>query len=109
MVLSEIKKAIKETVTNSTRDNTVKCKEKPSECLRQIMLDGFVIIGLYSLLTNIVDGESPDLDKIVGFLALWTAIMFLLKSLDIEQSDQFSRVAFWTIASKVFGILTVGQ
>ena len=54
-----------------------------------------------------IDGVVPDIDRIVGFLAIWTCIMFLLKALDVEQSDQFARVAFWTIATKVFGLLTV--
>lgn len=111
MVLQEltnlVPKAVKDAVTNSTKKNTEGCRDKPAECLRQILLDGVVIIGLYSFLTHIVDGVAPDFDKMAGFLALWTSIMFLLKSMDLEQSDQFSRVAFWTIANKVFGLLTV--
>lgn len=111
MVVNELKnlvpKVVKDAVGKSTKKNTEGCRDKPAKCLRQILLDGVIIIGLYSLLTHIVDGVAPDFDKMAGFLALWTSIMFLLKSLDLEQSDQFARVAFWTIATKVFGILTV--
>ena len=107
MALDDVSKLVKDTVTNSTKENTVKCKEKPMDCLRQIILDGVIICVLYSILTHMIDGVPPDIDRIFGFLAVWTAIMFLLKALDVEQSDQFARVAFWTIATKVFGILTV--
>lgn len=107
MVLDDLSKIVRETVMKSTKENTQKCKEKPVECLRQILLDGIVICILYSILTHMIDGVVPDIDRIFGFLAVWTCIMFLLKALDVEQSDQFARVAFWTIATKVFGILTV--
>lgn len=107
MVLEDVTKMVKDAIMKSSKDNTQKCKEKPVACLRQILLDGAVICILYSILTHMIDGVVPDIDRIVGFLAIWTCIMFLLKALDVEQSDQFARVAFWTIATKVFGLLTV--
>lgn len=106
-ILTDIRKTVKDAISNSTKKNTESCRERPARCLRQIILDGVVIIVLYSLLTHAIDGAAPDIDRMLGFLSLWTAIMFLLKSLDVDQSDQFARVAFWTIATKVFGILTV--
>lgn len=99
---------IKRAITQSTQNNTQKCKTKPLKCLRQIVFDGIVVVTLYSLLTRVVDHQVPNIDDMLGFLAMWTAVMFLLKNLDIDQADQFYRVAFFSIASKVFGILTVG-
>lgn len=109
MILEDISKAVKNAISGSTKENTQNCKQRPLRCLRQIVLDGVMVCILYSILAHMVDGVVPNFDKIFLFLALWTAIMFLLKSLDVEQSDQFSRVAFWTIATKVFGILTVAN
>lgn len=109
MGLEDVKNVVKRAVTQSTKDNTQKCKTKPLKCLRQIVLDGVIIVSLYSLLTRVVDNVMPNLDDMVGFLAIWTALMFLLKNLDIDNTDQFYRVAFFGIASKVFGILTVGS
>ena len=107
MVLEEVKKAVKNAVTQSTKENTTNCKKKPLKCLRQILFDGVIIVGLYSLLTRVVDGVTPNVDDMIGFLAMWTSIMFLLKNLDIDNAEQFYRVAFFSIATKVFGILTV--
>jgi hypothetical protein len=108
MVFEEVKKVVGNAVTQSTKENTQQCKKKPMKCLRQIVFDGIVIVVLYSLLTRVVDSVTPNIDDILGFLAMWTSIMFLLKNLDIDNADQFYRVAFFSIASKVFGILTVG-
>ena len=109
MGLEDVRKVVKNAVTQSTKENTQGCKQKPLKCLRQIVLDGLIIVGLYSLLTRIIDNVTPNIDDMVGFLAIWTAIMFLLKNLDIDNADQFYRVAFFSIATKVFGILTVGS
>lgn len=106
-MLGDIQKTVKDAISKSTKKNTEGCREKPGQCLRQIILDGIIIVALYSILTHAIDGVTPDLDKMLGFLSVWTAIIFLLKSLDVDQSDQFARVAFWTIATKIFGILTV--
>lgn len=109
MALENVKKVLKNAVTQSTKDNTQNCKTKPLKCLRQIVFDGVIIVSLYSLLTRVIDNVVPNIDDMIGFLAIWTAVMFLLKNLDIDNADQFYRVAFFSIATKVFGILTVGS
>jgi hypothetical protein len=108
MVLEEVEKVVKNTVIQSTKENTQDCKKKPLKCLRQIVFDGLIIVVLYSLLTRVVDKVMPNIDDMIGFLAIWTGVMFLLKNLDIDNAEQFYRVAFFSIATKVFGILTVG-
>lgn len=101
-----IVEGIQDIITSSSKKYTEDCRSHPEKCLRQVVIDALVIIGLFAFLTSFVDHQTPSVDQIITFLTVWTPILFLLKTMDLENTEQFGRVAMWTLATKVFTILT---
>jgi hypothetical protein len=100
--------ALSNMIQNSSKKHVDRCKRNPSRCLRQVVLEAVVVVGLFAMMTYIMDQQCPTLDQTATFLSIWIPVIFVLKLLDVENTEQFGRVAMWTVASKLFAILTAG-
>lgn len=93
-------------IHSSTDENTAKCKTDPGMCLWQCVIDATIFATLFSAASLVIDHRKPDLDSIFVFLSLWIPVLYLLKSMDLEYSDQLARVAGWSLAQKMFSALS---
>ena len=88
-----------------SQNNTRDCRKSPSRCLAQLTLDSALIAVLFTGLAWFLDTRVPTLDQGISFVAIFTAIGFLLKYLQVEYEEQLGRAAGFTLANKVLGLL----
>lgn len=88
-------------------DNDTNCKDDPGKCLRQVIVDGIVFAALYAALTQLVDKQWPSPDGIVGFVAIWVPIAFIVKVMHLEYADQLARVIGFQLGTKLFSIMSM--
>jgi hypothetical protein len=93
-------------IDKSTDDNTRNCKQDPTTCLWQCCVDALVFMVLFSVMSVLIDHRRPNVDSLGTFAAVWIPTLFALKILDLEYSDQLARVAGWSLAQKMFSVMT---
>ena len=93
-------------IEKSTDENTAKCKLDPNACLWQCCVDAIVFVILFSAMSMLIDHRRPNIDSLVIFLSIWIPTLFFLKAMDLEYSDQLARVAGWTLAQKMFSVMS---
>ena len=81
------------------------CRTNPRACFMQLMTDGVALVAAFSLLVYVLDGALPPVGRVLNFYALYVAITFSLKWLDVEFQDQIPRVAGFQIGNKIFTAL----
>lgn len=82
------------------------CKDRPTKCFRQLLVDGAVIISSFSVLSYLVDGTVVQWDRALKFYALFLAVAFVFRYLDVDFQENLTRVAGFQIGSKLFATLT---
>lgn len=82
-----------------------KCSRNPLKTLRKAAIEGLVVVAMFTFISLTIDDTTPRLESIALFMAVWTPIVFAMKALDMEFSDQAMRVATWMLASRVFNVL----
>jgi len=81
----------------------MKCKNNPTRALVRVIIDACAVLAVYIFLTAFLDHASPpDPEHIATFLCVWIPVMYFLRAIDCEHADQLPRVAFWTMATKMF-------
>lgn len=98
---------ISDLLMSSSDDNTKDCRKNPMACFRQVVIDGMVIVVMFTFLSWHINHELPAPTSLIDFMTVWTPMLFVLKAMDLEYSDQLARVAGWTLGTKVFNILTI--
>lgn len=88
-----------------TKENFLGCSDHSLRCAQQTLFDGTVAVSLFALMSFVVDGKIIEPRKIFQFAVFWVPIVFLSKYYKMESSEQFARVAFWSVANKTFEIL----
>ena len=89
----------------STEAHLKQCKEHPRKCFRQLMVDGLVIVASYGLLTYLLDGKALNPRRTLAFYALFLALAYAFRYLDVDFQEQLTRVAGFQIGTKLFGAL----
>lgn len=103
--MTSIHRKIGDIIEKSTDDNTRNCKQDPTRCLWQCCVDAFIFISLFTALSFTIDHRKPDIDSVFVFASIWVPILFLLKAMDLEYSDQLARTAGWSLGQKMFSVL----
>lgn len=87
-----------------------RCKQSPGVCIRQVLIDAFVLIGMYSLTIYAIEG--PDLftvdyakTSLAKYFVLYVACSFVLRYLDVDYEDALSRGAAMLIAGKMVTVM----
>lgn len=93
-------------ILKSDKEKTDNCRENPAACLGQVVVDGCVIVMLFGFLSYTIDAQMPSMENSAAFLSVWVPVLFLLKAMELEYADQLARVAGFTLATKIFAILT---
>lgn len=88
--------------TQSTEQTLKECRQHPSKCLAQLMLDGAVIVASYALLTYLLDGRSLQWDRVARFYGLFLFLAFVFRYLDVDFQEQLTRVAGFQLGTKLF-------
>lgn len=101
----KIENTIGKLIEQSTEDNTANCKKDPSKCLWQCVVDAMVFITIFSALSFTIDHRKPNIDSVFVFLSIWVPVLFLLKAMDLEYSEQLSRTIGWSLGQKMFSVL----
>lgn len=83
----------------------VACREHPLSCLREMVLDGAVIVIAYALLAYTIEGKSVDGCRAVLFLSLYVGLSFGLRYMNLEFGEQLSRVVGFQLGNKLFTCL----
>ena len=89
----------------SSENNTKCCKKDKLQCLKQVVIDGLVFVAIFAMLTHMVDNRDVDPTSLMKFFGLYVPTVFALRILDLEYADQFARVAGWSLAAKLFGVM----
>jgi hypothetical protein len=95
-----------ETIKNSTEQAVKECKKDPKKCVRQLLLDGVVIVASYGLLLYLVEGRTLAWTNIARFYAVFLVIAFVFRYLDLDFQEQLTRVAGFQVGTKLFMLLT---
>jgi hypothetical protein len=82
-----------------------KCTKSPAKTLRKSLVQGLLVVLLFTFIRVTIDDAVPNLKSVGLFLAVWTPIVFAMNALDMEFADQTMRVATWLLASRVFNVL----
>jgi hypothetical protein len=93
-------------VRTSTEQHLRQCKDHADKCARQLALDGLVIIASYALLLYLLEGEVVPWRRAATFYALFVALAFVFRWLDLGLYEQLTRVAGFQIGTKLFAALT---
>lgn len=89
----------------STEQNLKDCKNNKQKCLTQLLLDGAVIVSSYALLLWLVDDKWMGAARAAKFYALFLALAYLFRYLDVDFQETLTRVAGIQIGTKLFGVL----
>lgn len=87
-------------------DSNTCSPERPWKCLWRVAMDALVIVGVYGLLTMLIEERAPRLDALVTFLSLFVPIGFGLHMMKLDYADQLVRVAGFQLGTKIFATLT---
>lgn len=90
----------------STEQSLKECRQHPGRCLRQLLVDGLVIVASYALLLYLVDGKLVDLRRVATFYALFLLLAYAFRALDVDFQEQLTRVAGFQLGTKLFAALT---
>ena len=85
--------------------NFMGCSDHSLRCVKQTVFDGTMAVSLFAIMSYVVDRKIIPFDKIMLFALFWVPIVFISKYYKMESSEQFARVAFWSVANKTFEIL----
>jgi hypothetical protein len=88
--------------TNSTEQTLKECDRHPGKCLRQLLVDGAMIVIAYMVLLYAVDGQALGWRKAGKFYALFLGLAFVFRLLDLDYQDQLTRAAGFQLGSKLF-------
>ena len=83
------------------------CRKHPTRALKKVILDALMVVATYIFLTHVMDHSMPHPEHVITFLCVWIPSMYFLRAIDCEHADQLPRVAFWTMASKMFTSLSL--
>lgn len=94
----------------STKSRYDRCKEDPGVCIRQILVDACLLIGMFCLVTYAMDGSSIFTyayakEKLAKYFVLYTLCSFALRFMDTDYEDALSRGAAMLISSKMIGAM----
>lgn len=90
----------------STEQTLKECRKHPAKCLRQLAVDGFIIVASYAVLLYAVDGKAVQWRRVATFYALFMMLAFVFHSLDVDYQEQLTRVAGFQLGTKLFAALT---
>lgn len=82
------------------------CKDRPTKCFRQLLIDGAVIITSFAALSYLVDGTVVQWDRALKFYGLFLVVAFVFRYLDVDFQENLTRVAGFQIGNKLFSALT---
>jgi hypothetical protein len=87
-------------------DSNTCTPERPWKCLWRVAMDAVVIVGVYGLLTLLIEERVPRIDALLTFLSLFVPIGFGLHMMKLDYADQLVRVAGFQLGTKIFTTLT---
>lgn len=90
----------------STEQSLKECRKQPAKCLRQLAVDGLIIVLSYALLLYLVDGKVVQWRRVGLFYALFMLLAFVFHALDVDYQEQLTRVAGFQLGTKLFLALT---
>jgi hypothetical protein len=81
------------------------CKESPGKCLRQVILDASIFVGIYCMLLQQLKQPQPTLDQIITFVTIYTTTVYACKALSVEYHDLPARVLGMALFTKVLTVM----
>lgn len=90
----------------STKESLERCKKDPRKCVRQLFVDGLVIVLGYAFLVYVVEGKVVSPRRALKFYALFIFVAFVLRYLNVDFQDQLTRVAGFQLGTKLFAAMT---
>lgn len=89
----------------STEQHLKQCADQPGKCARQLAIDGAVIVMSYAMLLYLLDGKIVEWRRALTFYALFLALAYAFRWLDVDFQEQLTRVAGFQLGTKLFAAL----
>lgn len=84
------------------------CWHNPGKCIRAVLVDAGLIVGVYAALALALDkGSTLSLDGFLTFMAVFVPAALAVRVFRVDYSDQLPRVALFHLATKIFNVLAL--